>query len=43
MIAGGLSALASYHDFDEFVVHVGEAREAEEMKCCSPLVLSLGF
>ena len=40
IIAGGLYALASYHDFDDFVVHVGEVREAEEMRCCSQLALS---
>ena len=43
MIAVGLYALASYHEFDDFVVYVDEVREAEEMRCCSPLALSLSF
>ena len=43
IIAGGLEALASYKDFDDVVVHVGEVREAEEMRCCSPLALSWWF
>ena len=42
IIAGGLYALASYSDFDDLVVHVGEVREAEEMRCCSQLALSWG-
>ena len=29
--------------FNDFVVHVGEVREAEEMRCCSQLALSWGF
>ena len=33
----------SDHDVVDFVVHVGEVREAAEMRCCSPLALWLGF
>ena len=32
-------AVVSYHDFDDLVVHVGEVREAEEMRRCLPMAL----
>ena len=33
----------SYHDVVDFVVHVCEAREAAETRCCLPLALPLGL
>ena len=43
VIAGGLYTVVSYNDFVDFVIHVCEVREAEEMRCCSQLALSWGF
>ena len=39
IIVGGLSAVVGYHDFYDFVVQVDKVREAEEMRCCSPMAL----
>ena len=36
----GLKAVVSYHDADDFAVHVGKVREAEKMRCGSPMALS---
>ena len=43
IIVLGSWSVASFHESDVFVVHVGEVREAEEMRCCSQLTLSLWF
>ena len=43
IIAGGVYAVDSWHHFVDVVVHVGEVREAEEMRCCSQLALSWFF
>ena len=43
IITLGLNTVVGDYDFDDFIVQVGEVREPEEIRCCSPVALSCMF